>query len=135
MGGAVYITIWLKHASCMDVFIVYKAQTLAMQCSNKLQELGLCRFIAAMPMFPSSDLEHWYVLLIIEGTMWFFGYCGQNISTEVFAHLCEDLANNGMVSLPGASGRCYNFKCKDTEICLLAHVICFGNTMTNNKWS
>lgn len=75
-----------------------------------------------MPMAPSYEIDHYFIVTIVGGTMWFAGYCGI-INCEDFAYGCQCHANGGIVTMPGASKLCYAFKCTAADQSLLVHVV------------
>ena len=71
-----------------------------------------------MPLAPSTNRKHFFVTTMVSHTMWFFGYCGDDVSVADFALLCNALAHRAPMCLPGASRRCFAFKCRVIYISL-----------------
>ena len=74
-----------------------------------------------MPMLLDNEEDHFYIVTVISGVMWFVGYAGI-ISVEDFAYACQGHAKGAIVVVPGATSACYAFKCKAPELSLLVHM-------------
>lgn len=81
-----------------------------------------------MPVAPSYEEDHYFVVTIVSGVMWYLGYCGI-IGPEDFAFACQGHANGALVCVPGASKLCYAFKCTAAGTSLFVHVILFESKM------
>jgi len=89
---------------------------------------------AATPIAPSSEEDHYLLVMMVENTMWFLGYRGM-LDPADFAYACSVHAQEGIATMQGAN-KSFAFKCPAVEISLLVHVfrtcVCCSGTYNCN---
>lgn len=95
------------------------------QTSSDINSIAPLGGVATMPLMIDSEQDHFYIVTIVSGVMWFVGYAGM-ISEEDFAYACQGHAKGAIVTVPGATTTSYAFKCTAVGLSLFIHVLILG---------